>query len=189
MTEQQLIEGVIAREREAITCLVDTYKNKVIRIAYYFLGNMDDAEDLSQDIFLEIMDSIGKFRRSSSLSTWIYRISVNYALNAVKRNKQRQIFTRLEHLFGITDGADGQSTEVIAVDQNVMDEDENRMILKNALSSLPENQRKVFILAKYEDLSYRDISDITGLSVSSVESLMFRARHNLQKRLVRHFKE
>ena len=92
MTELELIKGVIARDREAISCLVETYQKRVIKTAYYFLGNMEDAEDVAQDVFIEILNSIGNFRQSSALSTWIYRITVNRSLNVVKKKQTKTIF-------------------------------------------------------------------------------------------------
>ncbi len=189
MTEQQLIEGVIARDREAITCLVDTYQKKVIKTAYYFLGDMNDAQDLSQDIFLEILKSIGKFRQSSSLSTWIYRIAVNYSLNAARRNKQRKIFIGIEKIFGITSPENNKHLHQISVDHDSLDEHDKSHLLKKTISALPANQRTVFILSFYDDLSYKEISEVTGLSISSVESLKHRAKKNLQRKLIRHFTE
>lgn len=188
MTDKELIRGVIEREREAITCLVETYQRKVIKTAYYFLNNMEDAEDLAQDVFLEVVSSIGKFRQSSSLSTWIYRITVNRSLNAVRKNKRRQLVLGL-----------GMSLSSIGIKENHQDKqvlgdhpmalEESRKLLNQAVNSLAENQRTAFILHKFEDLSYKEIAEVMDTSLSSVESLMHRARVNLQKRLAPHFLE
>ncbi len=188
MTESELIEGVIAKERKAITSLVESYRKKVIKTAYYFLGNMEDAEDLAQDVFLEIVNSIGKFRQSSSLSTWIYRITVNRSLNELKRIKRRQAFLRIENAIRMA-GRDENKMEGIATEDNPLAREENRKLLKNAIDSLPMNQRTAFILHKYEELSYKDIAEVMNTSLSSVESLMHRARKNLQKILAQHFNE
>ena len=189
MTENELINGVIARDRASVTCLVETYRKRVIKTAYYFLGNMDDAEDVAQEVFLELVNSMPGFRRSSALSTWIYRITVNRSLNAVKRNRQRQIFTRIEKLFGIENRQKNVIISGSVLDNDPMAEDETRELLKETVSGLPENQRTVFILSKYEELSYKEISEVTGLSISSVESLLHRAKMNLRKKLVVHFSE
>lgn len=189
MTEQELIRGIIAGDREAVSSLVETYQKRVIKTAYYFLGNMEDAEDLAQEVFLEILNSIGAFRQSSALSTWIYRITVNRSLNAVKKNKQRQVFTRLESMFGITKPGKNHHLHHFAEEDNSLADDETRTLLKETIASLPANQRTVFILCKYEEMSYKEIAEVTGLSLSSVESLQHRARLNLQKRLAGHFSE
>jgi RNA polymerase sigma factor (sigma-70 family) len=189
MTENELIRGVIARDRASVTCLVETYQKRVIKTAYYFLGNMDDAEDVAQEVFLEVFNSMNSFRQSSALSTWIYRITVNRSLNAVKRNKQRQIFTRVERLFGLESQYKMAFDNEPVQENNSMVDEETRKLLKATVAGLPENQRTVFILNKYEELSYKEISEVTGLSVSAVESLLHRAKTNLQKKLVSHFSE
>jgi RNA polymerase sigma factor (sigma-70 family) len=189
MTEHEVIRGVIARDREAVACLVETYRKKVIKTAYYFLGNMEDAEDVAQEVFLEIVNSIGRFRMSSALSTWIYRITVNRSLNAVKRNKQRQIFVRIEKFFGIAKEDESKAIQEVATDDNPFDYEEAGKIVKEAVADLPGNQRTVFILCKYEEMSYKEIAEVTGMSVSSVESLLHRAKMNLQKKLAGYYSE
>ena len=189
MTENELIRGVIERDRASVTCLVETYQKKVIKTAYYFLGNMDDAEDVAQEVFLEILNSMKNFRQSSSLSTWIYRITVNRSLNTVKRNKQRQIFTRIEKIFGLSNEGKNGLPNGTTVENNTISDRETRKLLKETISRLPGHQRTVFILSKYEEMSYKEISEVTGLSLSAVESLLHRAKMNLQKKLACHFSE
>lgn len=185
MTEQELISRVINRDREALNYLVKTYQRKVIKTAYYFLGNMEDAEDLAQDIFVKIVESLPRFRHSSSLSTWIYRITVNDSLNAVKRNRQRRIFLRLGNVIGIADKKEQEKILNIPAEHDTFDAGYHRQILWQAVTSLPEKQRKVFILSKYEDLPHKEIAEITGHSLSAVGSLLHRARLNLQKKLMK----
>lgn len=189
MTENELISGIIERDRASVTFLVETYQKRVIKTAYYFLGNMADAEDVAQEVFLEVLNSMQRFRRSSALSTWIYRITVNRSLNAVKRNRQRKMFTRIERLFGIESRENSDFAEVPAHEKNYLADDETRKLLKESVSALPESQRTVFILSKYEELSYKEISEVTHLSISSIESLLHRAKANLRKKLVVHYSE
>ena len=180
MTEKEIIRGIIARDREALNNLVHTYQEKVIKTAYYYLGSMEDAEDLAQDIFLEIVSSIKKFRQSSSLSTWIYRITVNRSLNAVKKRKRKRELIRPENIMG--DVAAG-------VDDDPAGSEERRKLLRASVSALPVNQRTAFILCKYEELSYKEIAEVMGTSLSSVESLIHRAKMNLRKSLAGYFEE
>jgi RNA polymerase sigma-70 factor (ECF subfamily) len=189
MADIELIRGVIARDRASVTCLVETYQKRVIKTAYYFLGNMQDAEDIAQEVFVEIVNAMPGFRQSSALSTWIYRITVNRSLNAIRRNRQRQIFIRIEKLFGLESNAKPEFERSMAHEFDPMTDDETRKLLKDTVSGLPDNQRTVFILNKYEELSYKEISEVTGLSISAVESLLHRAKINLQKKLVSHFSE
>ena len=189
MTDQELIEGIIKRDRIAIRQLVDQYQRKVIKVAYYFLGNMEDAEDLSQDIFLEIMESIKKFRNEASFSTWVYRITVNKSLNRIRKNKRSAMISHLESLFRPSQERETCHPEIPANNFIPMEEEEKRMLLHRAIGSLPENQRISFILHKFEERSYKEISEIMSVSLSSVESLIHRAKMNLQKRLIPNFPE
>lgn len=186
MTEKELIDGVIRGNREALTCLVDKYRHSVIKTAYYYLGNMADAEDLAQEIFLDVVSGMKRFRQKSSLSTWIYRITVNRSLNALKKKQRRASLIRPESLLRMRSGSTGQLAAADPAEDPAADE-EHRMALRAALAALPERQRTAFILSKYEDLPGRQVAEIMGLSLSSVESLMFRARKNLQQRLIAHY--
>ena len=186
MTEQELIRGLTSGNREAVKCLVETYQKKVIKTAYYYLGDMEEAEDTAQEVFLEIVRSAGKFRGSSALSTWIYRITVNRSLNAAKRKKRRQIFIRMENMLGMAKAADMGTTGELLHENGEVTGEERFAWLRAALAGLPDNQRKVFIMSKYDEMSYREISEVTGFSVSAIESLMHRAKMNLLKKLSDH---
>jgi RNA polymerase sigma-70 factor, ECF subfamily len=189
MTDHELIEGLITNDRTAIHTLVDKYQKKIIKTAYYFLQNMEDAEDLSQDIFIDIIDSSQRFRKASTLSTWIYRITVNKSLNLIKKNKRNKIFHSLEDFFTPKPDNNDPTHREPTVTTSPFEENERREILNKAIQSLPENQKIAFILSKYEELSYKEIAEIMNISLSSVESLLHRAKLNLQKRLATHFSE
>jgi RNA polymerase sigma-70 factor, ECF subfamily len=189
MTDRELIEGLSGQDRTAINYLVNAYQKKVIKTAYYFIGNLEDAEDLSQDIFLEIIKSIDRFRGNSSFSTWLYRIIVNRSINVIRKNNRRKIFSNIEHLFQInTEDEDITSKEPSHLSDPI-DEKETQEFLNSAINELSDNQRIAFVLNKYEELSYKEIAEIMNLSLSSVESLIHRAKINLQKKLVRNFSQ
>ncbi|MEI7490524.1 MAG: RNA polymerase sigma factor [Bacteroidota bacterium] len=188
MTDYELIQGILRRDRQAFQFLIETYQKQVVKTAFYFTGNMEDAEDLSQDIFLEIISSAASFRHSAALSTWIYRITVNRSLNQLKRNKRKEIFRRLGDVFHSGASPATRAMESINHD-TAADDKEKRILLNNAIGSLPENQRIAFVLSKHEDLPYKNICEIMNLSLSSVESLIHRAKVNLQQKLAVHFPE
>jgi len=189
MTDQELIEGIKNRDRIALQYLVTTYQRKVIKTAFYFLGNMEDAEDLSQEVFIGIIDSVALFRKKSSLSTWIYRITVNQSLNFLKKRQRRGVFSRIESLFYSGTGNNRLTPGEPVTNENRFEEKELRGILQQAVRSLPENQQIAFVLYKYDDHSYKEIAEIMELTLSSVESLIHRAKINLQKRLISDFSE
>lgn len=188
MTDTELIQGILRRDRQAFQYLLDKYQKQVVKTAYYFTGNMEDAEDLSQEIFIEIMDSARAFRHSASLSTWIYRITVNRSLNLIKRNNRREIFHRIGNFLNEDKNRKNQVIE-LATENTPAENNETRKLLNQAIGSLSENQRIAFVLSKYEDLPYREICEVMNLSLSSVESLIHRAKINLQNKLSVHFPE
>ena len=189
MTDQELIEGILRHDRNALQYLVNTYQKRVIKTAQHFVEEITEAEDLSQEIFMEVIDSIGKFKARSSISTWIYRITVNKSLNAVKKKKRSAMFARLESIFVPGNKARNNFQNEPFALNNALEENEKRQLLYRTIGSLPENQRIAFNLHKFDDLSYKEIADIMQLSLSSVESLIHRAKLNLQKKLVTHFSE
>jgi RNA polymerase sigma-70 factor (ECF subfamily) len=188
MTDKELIEGILKRDRTAFQFLVGKFQQKVIKTAFHFLGNMEDAEDLSQDIFLEIIRSMHTFRNNSTLDTWVYRIAVNRSINLLKKNKRRDIFIRLESILGLS--KNHRSLEPSTDEQSEEQTDkENQKLLHDSIAKLPENQRIAFVLHKFDDQSYKQVAVVMNLSLSAVESLIHRAKQNLQTQLTPHFPE
>jgi RNA polymerase sigma-70 factor (ECF subfamily) len=187
MTEQELINGLIKQNKASIEHLVNNYQNTIIKTSYYFVDNMEDAEDLSQEVFLEILKSIDRYKKNANLYTWIYRITVNKSLDHLRKQKRKRIFQRLESFMRLSNEGERYNVEELAVADTRNEDIENRKILDAAVSSLPRNQKIAFILNKYEEMPYKEISEIMSLSLSSVESLIFRAKMNLQKKLLNYF--
>lgn len=182
MQEKILISALKEGDENAFRDLVDSFQLKVVNTCYGFLHDRDEAEDIAQDVFVEIYHSIHKFREDSSLSTWIYRIAVNKSLNRKKRLNKRSLFSSFSN--GDDDSfayADLKSEAPLA--DEIIIKDEEKQKLHKAIDRLPENQKTALILSKFEDMSYKEISEIMDLSISSIESLLFRAKQNLVKRL------
>jgi len=189
MTDQELITGILNNDKPAIQFLVSKYHKQVITTAYHFVHDMNDAEDLAQDVCIEILESIEHFNRTSSLSTWIYRVTVNKSLNFVRKNKRKQLVKQFETFFYKEDNNGSSKISEPSANDNPYDNNERKQILDNAINSLPENQKTAFILNKYEELSYKEITEIMNLSLASVESLLQRAKKNLQMKLIVQFSE
>lgn len=180
--ENELVNSLVAGREKAYRQVIGKYRDPVLRLCKGFTGSADDAEDLAQDIFIEVFRSVGRFKGDSSLSTWIYRIAVNKSLNFIrdKNNKAHGNYT--------VEGYIENSKDDDSADQQLIRKDHARA-LHQAIESLPENQNTAFVLSKYEDMSYADIADIMQTSVSSVESLLFRAKKNLQKFLYDYYRK
>ena len=181
--EEHLIEKLIAGEEPAYRYIINKYREPVIRLCRGFTGSSDDAEDLAQDVFLEVFRSITRFRGQSSISTWIYRIAVNKSQNFV-RDRRRVVYNNY------TAGIDRESSEDDSYKADKqLTRKEHAEALHNALDSLPSGQRTAFVLSKYEDLKYTEIAEIMKISLSAVESLLFRAKKNLQEKLLDYYKK
>lgn len=189
MNDQQLIEQIRQGDEKAFRHLVENYQQMVVNTCFGLLHDRDDANDIAQEVFIEVFNSIDRFRSDAKISTWLYRISVNKSLNFIRDNKKRSLFQRIEGVFAgrnYTDSISGLSSD--EPDTNLQEKQKSAIVHK-AIDSLPENQRIALTLNKYEDLSYKEIADIMALSLSSVESLMHRAKKALQKKLLDCYKK
>jgi RNA polymerase sigma-70 factor (ECF subfamily) len=189
MTDKELVYEIINhKSQKAFEKLVNQYQPLVVKTCLGFVNSYADAEDLAQDVFIEVYQSINGFRNEAKVSTWIYRIAVNKSLNFVRKQKRNKMFRSIENFF-ITNGDKSEPYEIVdkvsgGADREI-ERSENKQLLKDAINKLPDNQRIAFILSKYQDLSYKEISEVIGVSLSSVESLLFRAKSNLQKYLLK----
>jgi len=185
-SDQMLIRELKDGEEEAFKELVEKYQDKVYNTCLGFVKNTEDADDLSQEVFIEIYRSINKFREESSLSTWIYRITVNKSLELLRRMKRKKRFG-----FLTGSGEESVKRETRDLDFNhpgvLAENREKAEILFKAIDKLPEKQRIAFTLNKLEDLNYEQIAEVMGKSISSVESLLHRARTNLKKMLYNYY--
>ena len=183
MTEQEIIRKLQQGNETAFKELVEKYQKQVVNTCYGIVHNYDDADDVAQEVFIEVFRSVGKFRSDSKLSTWLYRIAVNRSLNYIRDNRKRRWFKSFEE----TVREKNEALLTLAAKPKTPEEDlentQRAMLLHEAVDSLPENQRAAFTLNKYEDLSYKEISEVMNLSMASVESLIHRAKKNLQKKL------
>lgn len=189
MSDNELIHRLINGNEDAFKQLVEQYKGLVYNTCYHITRNIEDAEDIAQDVFVEIYESINKFRNESKLSTWLYRIAINKSLNHIRKYKWKSKVSSIENFFT---GDKSTKLEIEDPDANNspgnIEYTERGRVLQNALNSLSENQRIAFTLSKYDELSYQEISEVMNLSLSSVESLIHRAKLNLQKKLVDYYK-
>jgi RNA polymerase sigma-70 factor, ECF subfamily len=182
-----LIDKILDGEQLAFKELVEKYQTMVINTCMGFLHDKQDAEDIAQEVFIEVFGSLSKFRRDAKVSTWMYRIAVNKSLNFLRSKKRRQWIQNFEDVLGMGRLDQKQPTDMTHP-QLDMEMQEEATLLHNRINSLSENQRIAFTLNKYEDLSYSEIAEIMGVSLSSVESLLHRAKINLQQKLMNHYK-
>ncbi|MCG2712543.1 MAG: sigma-70 family RNA polymerase sigma factor [Candidatus Omnitrophica bacterium] len=174
-------------EKRCFDEIVERHKQRVFNIAYRYLGNIHDAEDVTQQVFINIYNSRKAYSPKAQFTTWLYTVCKNTCLKTFR--KKRLNTTSID-----TDMNLEQNTVFMQVPdpnantplENVINS-ERDLVVKEAIDSLPENQKIVVILYKYEQLSYGDIGKITGFSVKAVKSLLHRARVSLKEKLSSYF--
>ncbi len=189
MTEIEFIEELKLKSTLAYSKLVDDFQQKVFGTCISFVPNKEDAEDIAQDVFVEIFNSIKKFKGDSKLSTWIYRITTNKCLEFIRKRNTKKRFAFLQSITGNAIPLDKTNyfTEMNHPGVLLENKELNATLFK-AINSLPESQTVVFTLHKIDGKSYQEVAEITRRSLSSVESIMFRAKKNLQNRLETYYK-
>lgn len=180
MSETEFIHLLKNRNEQAFQQLIVEQRGRVFNTCLNFLQSREDAEDVCQDVFVEVLQSISKFKGESQLSTWIYRITVTKSLEFLRKKSRKKRFGFLQSL---TEHSDFELNLSGNFDHPgiQLENKELSKILFAAIEKLPERQKVAFLLNKTENLSYSEIAEVLEISVSSVESLLFRAKQGLQK--------
>ncbi len=189
MEEQEFINQLIQGKQTAYSQLLDKYQQKVFGTCISFVPNKEDAEDIAQVVFLEVFKSISNFKGDSKLSTWIFRIATNKSLEFIRKKNTKKRFGFMQRIVGSEIPID-QTNYFTEFDHPgiLMENKEKSATIFKAIDSLPDSQRVIFTLAKIDGKSYQEIVEITGKSLSSVESILFRAKKGLQVKLENFYK-
>ena len=191
--DRTLLDKAVAGDAGALEALMTRHAGRVYRLAYGITRNPADAEEVVQDVFLTVVRKGGSFEGQAALATWMYRVTMNAALNR-RRGKRRELEVSLEeHLPTYTENGHraGDRSDLL-VDWSSTPEErvlsgESRRVLENAIDSLPDHYRAVLVLRDVEDLSNEEVASIVGDSLASVKSRLHRARMALREQLTRHF--
>lgn len=189
MEDKDFIQALKDKDTSAYSRLLDDFQQKVFSTCISFVPNKEDAEDIAQEVFVEVFNSINKFKGDSKLSTWIYRITTNKCLEFIRKKNTKKRFAFLQSITGNAIPIDKTDyfTEMNHPGILLENKELNATLFK-AINNLPESQSVVFTLHKIDGKSYQEISEITQKSLSSVESIMFRAKKNLQNILENYYK-
>lgn len=179
MDETELILKFKQGDRFAFRQLVEKYQDSVINTCYRFLRNKEEAEEVAQEVFLKVYLSANTYQPKTKFSTWLFKIVVNSCLNKLRDKKKFSLSQLDEDLHASSENQPDKSLE----------QEELRMLVRNAVDSLPENQRTVILLNQYEGFSYQDTAKILDCSVSAIESRLFRAKESLRTKLSQYIKK
>ena len=179
-TEALLIENLREGDMTALAILVEKYKRLVYRIAIQITRNHEDADDVMQDTFLKVYESIHSFRKEATFETWLYRIVVNHAMNVVKRRKRRRE-TSLSATSEMEIRPDLRRTADLANNPQLnAEKEELQKWVTQAVDSLPVKHRTVVILHEFEGLTHLEIASILNCSEGTVRSRLHYARKRLR---------
>jgi RNA polymerase sigma-70 factor (ECF subfamily) len=171
--ETELVAACLDGRAGAFDVIVERHRRTVYQLCYRFVGNHEDASDLSQDVFLRAYRGLKNFRGQSTLATWLYRIGVNVCLNRVSvKTPQSEPIDEQQH---IDFKAESPSDRVLR--------DERAARVRAAIAQLPKKQRAALILRTYHEMSHQEIAETVGGSVGAVKANVFHALRNLRKLL------
>jgi RNA polymerase sigma-70 factor, ECF subfamily len=176
LDERALVDACLANQPGAFDLVVERHRRSVYQLCYRFVGNHEDASDLSQDVFVRAFRGLHRFRGQSSIATWLYRIGVNACLNRVSAKTTLGKLTEpIDDRQFVDAGAESASDRML--------KEERAAHVRAAIAQLPPTQRATLILRTYHDLSHQEIADMLGSSVGAVKANFFHALANLKKLL------
>ncbi len=187
MEEKKLIKNLKLKDENSFKFLVEKYKDFIFNTCLSIVQNSEEADDISQEVFIQVFNSIKTFREDSSLSTWIYRITLSKCFEHIRFKKRKKRFSNLINLFR----DDGAVIDIPEFDHPgvILEKKEDARLLFNAIENLNEEQKTAYVLKNIQGLSYKEISKVMKKSNSSIESLIFRAKNNLRSYLEKRMKD
>lgn len=177
-TDAELVESCLAGRRESFDVLVERHQRHVYQLCYRFVGNHEDASDLTQDVFVRAYRALRNFKGEASLGTWLYRIGVNVCLNKVGAKTPKP--ESLDPLLAASDERIASPAESAS---DAVLREERAVQVRAAIARLPTKQRATLILRIYHELPHEEIAGILGSSVGAVKANFFHALNNLKKLL------
>ena len=185
---ETLVQKLLNGDQASFAELVEQYQDMLYNTALSIVQNNSDADDITQEVFIQVYLSISSFKGESKLSTWLYQITISKALDHEKKKKRNKRYGFIKSLFGIS-----ETTEALPVEFNhpgiQLEKKESSNALFKALKKLPDNQRIAFTLHKIEGQSNLEVAAIMNMNVTAVESLMSRAKVNLKNTLQDYYNE
>jgi RNA polymerase sigma-70 factor, ECF subfamily len=183
----KLIEAFRKGDEKAFEEIVRRYHRQVANIIYLTLGNREEVDDLSQEVFVRVFRSLERFEYDSSLYSWIYRIAVNLCIDEIRKKRIRKLIP-LDFLTESKLEGEKKSKAVATASDELLHK-EKEEIIRDALAKLSPLHRTVILLREYQDMSYGEISKTLHISQQAVKSRIFRAREELRELLKDYFQE
>lgn len=172
ISDQHYIDKILRGDTNAFTALVDRYKDMIFSLSLKMLKNREEAEEVAQDTFIKIFNSLSKFKGDSKFSTWIYKIAYNTCLDRLKKNKKEDLNISIDefsaHLIKTMDNA-----------LSVLEDKERKQTIQNCLNLLPGDENFLLTLFYFEEQSLEEIGKIMSINANNVKVKLFRSRQKL----------
>jgi RNA polymerase sigma-70 factor (ECF subfamily) len=178
-----LVEKIIQGDISAFRELVEKFKKKIFYISFDILGDYQEAEDISQEVFIKIFRSINKFKKDAKMSTWIYQITVNTCIDAIRRKKAKPTIQIDEGKLADYWAVDSLLSAKISSPESSADASLLQIKIQEALNKISDRERAVFVMRHYNELSINEIADVMKISSGTVKSFLFRGLQKLRKEL------
>jgi RNA polymerase sigma-70 factor (ECF subfamily) len=181
-TDEQLVESAVSGDAEAFGEIVERWERKIFALCFGMLGREDEARDAAQEAFIAAYRNIGSFRGDAKVSSWLHRIAVNQCLTTKRRTK-----TRSEEF--LNDETE-EDTRIFVAPASLSplrttEQNERLKLVRQAVTSLPEDLREVVVMKEFEELTFQEISEVLELPLSTVKSRMYTALKQLRRKLER----
>ncbi|WP_163409236.1 RNA polymerase sigma factor [Flavobacterium ajazii] len=172
ISDQHYIDRILQGETNSFAVLVDRYKDMIFTLALKMVKNREEAEEVAQDTFIKIYNSLSKFKGDSKFSTWIYKIAYNTCLDRLKKNKKENLNISIDEF----------SAHLIKTMENALsalEEKERKQTIQNSLNLLPSEENFLLTLFYFEDQSLEEIGKIMNINANNVKVKLFRSRQKL----------
>jgi len=189
LDESTLIKRLRERDERAFRQLVDDNQARVFGLLVRMIGNASEAEDLMQEVFIQVFKAIDSFRGDAKLSTWLYRIAANTCKNRMKYLSRRS-YSKTDAIDTTTEGGElasgGQPVAArVPAPDRLLETQQLDAIVQSAIATLDEDHKLLIVLRDMQDLSYEEICEVTGLNEGTVKSRLHRARMALKEKLTK----
>ena len=185
-TSEDLMGSVRLGNKSAFEVLIRRHQRSVLNFIFRFMGNITDAEDLTQEVFLRVWKAADTYKPDAKFTTWLYRIATNLCINKQRAIRLRRLFVQSHIQEQMQDSKEAsmvdEAAELLTPEDRLIDAEQTVQLL-NALNALPTSQRVAIVLKIYDEMSYQEIAQIMDRSVSAVDSLIIRAKRNLHRNL------
>ena len=186
MTDPQFIEQLRKGDETAFHRLVEDWKDRIYNTALGLVQQAQDAEDITQDVFITAWKSVKQFRGESSIQTWLYKIAVHQSLDCIRKRKRKKRFGFLVPLLGADEGPEQELGDFLHPGVQLEKKQEAQVLFK-AIRKLPEQQQVAYSLQKIEGLAIKEIAQVMETTDGAVEAMLNRAKTNLQKTLITYY--